>query len=144
MSTASITTDINIGPFKIPSNGQNMIMNNYAQRNNLVVELAIPEPLMSNALATVQWLHNERKLSKIILSSIHQLPTKQDRIDELLKNMEDVEFHFALEGISGKGKGFLLETIKEAKMFMNAQTIDSTKTTWSNLYEMMTKNNKQL
>ena len=139
MTTAIITTDINIGPFRIPSNGQSMIMNNYAERNNLVVELAIPEPMMSNALATVQWLHKERKLSKVILSSIHQLPIKQDRIEELLKNMEDVEFHFALEGISGKGRGFLLETIKEAKMFMKAQTIDSTKTTWSDLYKVMTK-----
>ena len=136
MTTATITTDINIGPFRIPSNGQNMIMNNYAERNNLVVELAIPEPMMSNALATVQWLHKERKLSKVILSSIHQLPIKQDRIEELLKNMEDVEFHFALEGISGKGRGFLMETIKEATMFMNAQTIDSTKTTWSELYKL--------
>ena len=142
MITATITTDINIGPFRIPSNGQNMIMNNYAERNNLVVEIVIPEPMMSNALGTVQWLHKERKLSKVILSSIHQLPIKQDRIEELLKNMEDVEFHFALEGISGKGRGFLLETIKEAKMFMKAQTIDSTKTTWSDLYTMMTKNKK--
>ena len=142
MTTATITTDKNIGPFKIPSNGQSMIMNNYAERNNLVVELAIPEPMMSKALATAQWLHKERKLSKVILSSIHQLPIKQDRIEELLKNMEDVEFHFALEGISGKGRGFLLETIKEAKMFMKAQTIDSTKTTWSDLYTIMTKNKK--
>ena len=142
MTTATITTDINIGPFRIPSNGQNMIMNNYAERNNLAVEIVIPEPMMSNALATVQWLHKDRKLSKVILSSIHQLPIKQDRIEELLKNMEDVEFHFALEGISGKGRGFLLETIKEAKMFMKAQTIDSTKTTWSDLYTMMTKNKK--
>ena len=139
MTTATITTDINIGPFRIPSNGQSMIMNNYAERNNLVVELAIPEPLMSNALATVQWLHKERKLSKVILSSIHQLPIKQDRIEELLKNMEDVEFHFALEGISGKGRGFLLETIKEAAMFMKAQTIDSTKTTWLELYKLKLK-----
>ena len=143
MTTAIITTDINIGPFRIPSNGQSMIMNNYAERNNLVVELAIPEPLMSNALATVQWLHKERKLSKVILSSIHQLPIKQDRIEELLKNMEDVEFHFALEGISGKGRSFLLETIKEAKMFMKSQTIDSTKTTWSDLYKVMIKNKKR-
>ena len=139
MTTATITTDINIGPFKIPSNGQNMIMNNYAERNNLAVEIVIPEPMMSNALALAQWLHEERKLSKVILSSIHQLPIKQDRIEELLKNMEDVEFHFALEGISGKGRGFLLETIKEAKMFMKAQTIDSTKTTWLDLYKVMTK-----
>ena len=143
MTTATITTDINIGPFKIPSNGQNMIMNNYAERNNLAVEIVIPEPMMSNALATVQWLHTERKLSKVILSSIHQLPIKQDRIEELLKNMEDVEFHFAIEGISGKGRGFLLETIKEAKMFMKAQTIDSTKTTWSDLYKVMIKNKKR-
>ena len=143
MTTATIATDINIGPFKIPSNGQNMIMNNYAERNNLAVEIVIPEPMMSNALALAQWLHKERKLSKVILSSIHQLPIKQDRIEELLKNMEDVEFHFALEGISGKGRGFLLETIKEAKMFMKSQTIDSTKTTWSDLYKVMIKNKKR-
>ena len=31
--------------------------------------------------------------------------------------MNDVEFHFALEGISGKGKHFLLSCIKEVKMF---------------------------
>ena len=143
MTIASVTTDINIGPFRIPSNGQNMIMNNYAERNNLAVELAIPEPLMSNAFATVIWLHKEKKLSKVILSSIHQLPTKQNRIEELLKNMEDVEFHFALEGISGKGRDFLLETIKEAKMFMKAQTIDSTKTTWSDLFRDMIKNKRR-
>ena len=136
MSTATITTDINIGPFKIPANGQNMIMNNYASRNNLVVEVIIPEPLMSNALATTQWLHKEKKLDKVILCTIHQLPVKQDRIDKLLNNMEDVEFHFALEGICGKGRNFLLECIKEAKMFMNAKTIDSTKTTWSKLFKM--------
>ena len=136
MSTATITTDINIGPFKIPSNGQNMIINNYAERNNLVVELVIPEPMMSNALATAQWLHKDKKLNKVILCSIHQLPKKEDRIDKLLNNMEDVEFHFALEGICGRGKKFLLECIKEAKMFMNAKTIDSTKTTWLELYKM--------
>ena len=137
MSTATITTDINIGPFKIPSNGQNMIINNYAERNNLVVELVIPEPMMSNALATAQWLHKDNKLNKVILCSIHQLPKKEDRIDKLLNNMEDVEFHFALEGICGRGKKFLLECIKEAKMFMNAKTIDSTKTTWLELHKMM-------
>ena len=136
MSTAIISTDINIGPFKIRSNGQNMIMNSYAERNNLVVEVVIPEPMMSNALATAQWLHNSRKLNKVILCSIHQLPVKQDRIDKLLNNMEDVEFHFALEGISGKGRNFLLERIKEAKKFMNAKTIDSTKTTWLELYKL--------
>jgi len=142
MTVATITTDVNIGPFRIPSNGQNMIMNNYAERNNLVVELVIPEPMMSNALETVQWIHNERNLSKVILCSFHQLPKDENRIEQLLQNMEDVEFHFALEGVSGKGKKFLLETINEAKMFMNAQLIDSTKISWTELFEMMKKNHK--
>ena len=139
MTTAIVPTDINVGPFKIPANGQNMIMNNYAERNNLVVEVIIPEPLMSNALATAQWVHNDKKLNRVILCSIHQLPTKQDQIDELLNSMEDVEFHFALECIFGKGRNFLLERIKEAKMFMNAKTIDSTKTTWLELYKLKQK-----
>ena len=137
MTVATITTDINIGPFKIPSNGQNMIMNNYAQRNNLTVELVIPEPMMSQALATVQWIHKERKLTKVILSSIHQLPVEGDRINELLQNMKDVEFHFALEGISGKGKTFLMKIVKEAKIFMNSQDIESTKTNWLDLHKTM-------
>ena len=139
MTTATITTDINIGPFKIPSNGQNMIMNNYAERHKLIVELVIPEPMMSNALATAQWLHKERKLSKVILCSIHQLPTSQNRIKTLIKNLENVEFHFALEGINGNGKIFLLNCIKEAEMFSRAKTIDSTKTTWLDLHKMMQK-----
>lgn len=140
MTTATVTTDVNIGPFKIPSNGQNMIMNNYAQRNNIVIELVIPEPMKSNALATLQWLHNERKLSKVILCSIHQLPNKDSNVEELLKNMRDVEFHFALEGINGKGKKFLIDSINEAKKFMQAESIDSTQNTWLDLFEMMKKN----
>ena len=142
MTVATITTDVNIGPFKIPSNGQNMIMNNYAERNNLLVELVIPEPIMSNALETVQWLHNENKLSKVILCSFHQLPKDENRIEKLLKNMDKVEFHFALEGISGMGKKFLLDSINEARLFMNAANIDSTKSSWTELFEMMKTNNK--
>ncbi len=76
MTTATITTDINIGPFKIPSNGQNMIMNNYVERNNLLVELIVPEPMMSNALATVQWIHKKRKLSKVKQSRVKQSKVK--------------------------------------------------------------------
>ena len=139
MSTATITTDINIGPFKIPSNGQNMIMNNYADRNNLTVQTVIPEPMKSNALATTLWLHKSKKFKKIILCSIHQLPNNKININKIINNLSDVEFHFALEGISGKGKKFLINCSKEAKMFMNAKTIDSSKITWSELYKMMTK-----
>ena len=136
MTIAIINTDMNIGPFKIPSNGQNMILNNYADRNKILVEEIIPEPFMSNALATTQWVHKKKKLKKVILCSIHQLPQKQKRIEDLINTMDDVEFHFALESISGKGSKFLLDCIKEAKMFMNAKTIDSTKTTWLELYKL--------
>jgi hypothetical protein len=139
MTIATATTDLNIGPYKIPSNGQNMIMNNYAHRNNLIIELVIPEPMMSNELATVQWLQKDYKISKLILCSIYQLPFKQERIDQLLNNMNDIEFHFALEGMSGKGRDFLLSCIKEVKMFQNTKIIDSKNTSWSKLYEM-TKN----
>ena len=139
MTTAIINTDMNIGPFKIPGNGQNMILNNYAERNKIIVEEIIPEPFMSNALATTQWVHKKKKLKKVILCSIHQLPQKQKRIEDLINTMVDVEFHFALESISGKGSKFLLDCIKEAKMFMNAKTIDSTKTTWLELYKLKQK-----
>tara|TARA_Y100001970_G_scaffold294347_1_gene451161 strand:- start:19845 stop:20273 length:429 start_codon:yes stop_codon:yes gene_type:complete len=142
MTIAIINTDMNIGPFKIPGNGQNMILNNYAERNNIVVEEIIPEPFMSNALVTTQWTHKKKKLKKVILCSIHQLPQRQNRIDDLINNMEDVEFHFALEAISGKGKKFLLDCIQEAKIFRKAEIIDSTKTTWSELYNLKVKNNK--
>ena len=50
--------------------------------------------------------------------------------------MENVEFHFALESIFGKGRKFLLDCIKEAKIFREAKIIDSTKTTWSELYKL--------
>ncbi|OUX36493.1 MAG: hypothetical protein CBE33_05740 [Candidatus Pelagibacter sp. TMED273] len=136
MTIATVTTDINIGPFKIPSNGQNMIMNNYVNRNNLIVELVIPEPMMSNALETVQWLHKENKFTKIILTSIHQLPKEKKRLDKFINNMFDVEFHFALEGIYGKGKNFLQKVIEEVKIFDEAKYIDSLKTNWIELYEL--------
>ena len=124
MTIATVTTDINIGPFKIPANAQNMIMNNYAQRNNLPVELVIPEPFKSNALVTLQWLNKDIKFTKIILSSIYQLPRKKKWIDDFIINFKKVEFHFALEGMHGKGKKFLLKCIDEVSKFEKAQIIN--------------------
>ena len=62
MTVAIINTDMNFGPFRIPGNGQNMILNNYAERNNIRVEEIIPEPFMSTALATTQWMHKKKKI----------------------------------------------------------------------------------
>ena len=139
MTIAIINTDMNIGPFKIPGNGQNMILNNYAERNGFVVEAIIPEPFMSTSLATTQWVHKKKKLKKVILCSIYQLPQKKKRVDGLIKNMNKVEFHFALENIFGKGKKFLKSCIKEAKIFKSAKVIDSTKTSWSKLNKLILK-----
>lgn len=142
MTIAIINTDMNIGPFKIPGNGQNMILNNYAERNKLAVEEIIPEPFKSNALATTQWMHKKKKLKIIILCSIHQLPQDEKRCKNLFNSMGDVEFHFALENIYGTGKEFLKECIKEAKIFQEAEIIDSSKVTWSELYDLKIEREK--
>ncbi len=139
MTIAIVNTDMNIGPFKIPGNGQNMILNNYAERNKLAVEEIIPEPFKSNELATTQWVHKKKKLKKVILCSIHQLPQKKNRVDDLIRNMNKVEFHFALENIFGKGKIFLQNCIKEAEIFKKAKIIDSKNISWTELYEMKNK-----
>ena len=143
MTIAIINTDMNIGPFKIPGNGQNMILNNYAERNKIIIEEIIPEPFMSNALATTQWVHKKKKLKKVILCSIHQLPQDQNRINDFLNSMENVEFHFVLENIFGTGRQFLKDCIKEAKVFKEAEIIDSSKTTWSDLYKLKLEKEKK-
>ena len=141
MSIATVTTDINIGPFKIPSNGQNMIMNNYAQRKNIKVEFVIPEPMMSDQLTTTQWCHKDYGFSNVILCSIHQLPKEETHLKDIINNMSEVEFHFALEGISGIGNFFLLNCSKEAKIFLNAEKLDSLKTDWLGLYKLFKSKN---
>ena len=142
MTVAIINTDMNIGPFKIPGNGQNMILNFYAERNGISVEEIIPEPFKSPDLATTLWTHKRKKLTKVILCSIHQLPQEKKRINKLLEKMKNVEFHFALEGISGKGKSFLNECISEAKIFKNAKVLDSSNTSWTKLYNLLKKSKK--
>ena len=139
MTVATVTTDINIGPFKIPSNGQNMIMNNYANRKKLIVELVIPEPMMSNDLATTQWLHKEYKFKHIILTSIHQLPQNKSKIKNLINKLSKVTFHFALEGLSGSGKIFLNHCCKEARIFKNVPELKNENLDWIKLHKLMKK-----
>ena len=136
MTTATVTTDIHIGHLIIPSNGQNMIMNDYARRNNISVEFVIPEPIMSNQLATTLWCHEDYNFSHIVLCSIHQLPKDKKKIENFIKKTKDVEFHFALEGIKGKGEFFLNNCFKEAEVFYKAKKIDSLKTDWIELYKL--------
>lgn len=139
MTIASVTTDMNFGPFKIPSNAQNMIMNNYAQRNKLSIEIVIPEPIISDQLATTIWLHQEFNFKKIILCSIHQLPQKKPHLKSLIKQMKDVEFYFAIEGLRGKGNNFIKNVSDESKIFQNCNIIDTNNTSWSKLYKNFIK-----
>ena len=134
MTIAIINTDMNIGPFKIPGNGQNMILNNYAERNKIIVEEIIPEPFMSNALATTQWVHKKKKLKKVILCSIHQLPQEKERIDDLIGKPAYKEWSKYISNVATQvGYKFL--------NFLGAEdAIDSTKTTWSELYKLKQKN----
>ena len=134
MTTASVTTDINMGPYKIPSNAQNMIMNNFAERNGLKVELVIPEPIMSDQLGTTQWLHNDFKFNNLILCSIHQLPKKKIHQKNIITNLSGVNFNFAIEGLIGNSNSFLEKCFDEATYFNNAEIIDTNKTNWLELY----------
>ena len=136
MSVATVTTDIQIGPYKIPSNGQNMIMNNYAVRKNLKVSFVIPEPIKSDQLATIQWCHKDYNFSKIKLFSIYQLPRNINKLNELILNMEKVEFHFALEGICGKGKNFLHSCYEEVKIFESTKKIEEKESDWLKLFNL--------
>jgi len=142
MTIGTVTTDIHIGPFIIPSNAQNMIMNNYADRNKLLVELVIPEPMKSNALATLQWIHQQKKFSKVILCSIHQIPREKKNLEKFLKNMQDVEFHFAIEGVKGKGSKFINEITKEAEIFSKAKILSSKKISWTGLNKILIDDEK--
>ena len=134
MTIGTVTTDIHIGPFIIPSNAQNMIMNNFAERNSLKVELVIPEPIMSDQLGTTQWLHKEFKFNNIILCSIHQLPKKEIHQKNIINNLVGVNFNFAIEGLVGNSIDFLQKCFDEAKYFNNAEIIDTNETNWIELY----------
>lgn len=137
MTTASVTTDINFGPYIIPSNAQNMIMNNFADRKGLKLEVVIPEPIMSDQLGTTQWLNKDFKFKNIILCSIHQLPQKKIYLNKIIKNLGKARFHFAIEGLSGRGHLFLNECRKEANFFDKAKVINSKQTNWIKLYKKL-------
>jgi hypothetical protein len=62
-------------------------------------------------------------------------------IEIFVDNMKDVEFHFALEGIKGKGKRFLQNCFKELKIFKQTNLIKEKNNSWSRLYRL--KNNKK-
>ena len=134
MTVASVTTDINMGPFIIPSNAQNMIMNNFAQRSNRKIELVIPEPVLSDKLLTTQWLHEQFKFTAVFLCSIHQLPKNGKCLEYFCKNMRDTEFFFAIEGEVGTGEAFLRACAQERDIFYSAKSVDQQNADWLDLY----------
>ena len=137
MSIASVTTDINMGPYKIPSNAQNMVMNNFAQRMNKKIEIVIPEPIFSDKFATTQSLHEEFCFTDIFLCSIYQLPKQEVDWHKLLGNLPGVEFYFAIEGMKGNGAEFLKDCVKERDLFEQMEVIPQSETNWLDLYQRL-------
>lgn len=136
MTVASVTTDINFGPYVIPSNAQNMIMNNYAFRRGLSVEVVVPEPILSFSYATSSWLHDQFNFSDIILVSLHQLPKSKDDIEFFRDSFSGCRFHFALEGEEGVVCSELPRWLCEIGHFRNAGNISIKNTSWSQIYHM--------
>jgi len=134
VTVASVTTDIAMGPFLIPSNAQNMIMNSFAQRCNKKIEIVIPEPILSDQLLTTQWLHEEFRFESIFFSSIHQLPKARPHLEKLCQNMFDTQFFFAIEGEIGIGSEFLRSCALERDIFSGAKTIDQASADWLDFY----------
>jgi len=121
MVTAIVTTDPVFGPWNIPSRGQNMIMNFYAQSKGIPVDTIIPEPLFSKSLTTTRWVKKNKGLDRVLLCSIHQLTVEVT--EELIRDLSDVEVHFCLEDLSGKGGQFLEGVFSELKAFQETGVI---------------------
>ena len=73
--------------------------------------------MKSNSLATLLWIHEERRLTNVILCSIYQLPQNKIDFKKLVSKMNNIKFHFAIEGINGNGELFLNEIFEEVKYF---------------------------
>ena len=118
-----------------------MIMNNYADRFKLKVEIVIPEPIMSNQLGTTQWLSKEFNFENIILCSIHQLPDNEKYLSKIITNLGTANFNFAIEGLKGKGEKFL-KTAPKKQNILVTQKLLIQKTNWIELYNKFKKIHK--
>ena len=115
-----------------------MIANHYVQQHNVKVDLVIPEPLFSNLLSTTRWSKENKGLTCVILISIHQLPQSNDVFEEFLDDMVEIEFHFCLEVLSGKGRLFLSQMIEEARIFQEAKIIKYNQvTSYQDLFNLL-------
>ena len=137
MTIASITTDINFGPYIIPSNAQNMIMNFYAIRNKLSIELVIPEPIFSYQYATTLWLHKQYNFTELLLCSIHQLPREINHMKDLVTSIPNVKLHFVLEGESGILNEKFNYWSEQVEVFDACDTLNGKDIGWLGMYNFM-------
>ena len=125
MSIAIISGQIKFGPWVVPHRAQNTVSNNYAKTHGIIVDTVIPEPIFSNLFENTLWLRKHWDLKTIILYSILQLPNRDKDIRRFTDKMADIEIHFAMEGLSGKGRKFLEKTFKEASIFLSVEVIEA-------------------
>ena len=127
MIIANVAGDPKIGPWIIPQRAQNMITGFYAKQNGLNIGTNIPEPLFSTSLITTCLTRKKTGFDCLILCSIHQLPRQGSGLNAFLDVMGDVVLHFALEGISGCGRDFVIQMAEEAEVFNATDALDVTK-----------------
>ena len=125
MNAVIIAGDVKFGPWIIPHRAQNSVSNAYATTHGIIVDTFVPEPIFSNLFDTTLWLRRNWNFKAVIICSILQLPKRDKDITRFIEQMADIEIHFAMEGLSGKGKSFLERIFKEASLFLSAGVIEA-------------------
>jgi sporadic carbohydrate cluster protein (TIGR04323 family) len=124
MRAVIISGDAKFGPWIIPQRAQNAVSNAYAVTHGIIVDTFIPEPVFSNLFDTTLWLRKNWDFKAVIICSIFQLPNRDKDITRFIDEMADIEIHFAMEALSGKGKTFLESVFKELSLFLSVEVIE--------------------
>jgi sporadic carbohydrate cluster protein (TIGR04323 family) len=100
MSIITVLTGVNMLPWKIPQRAQQVIINDYLNKNSLFPDIIFSEGLFDEHFSRLTMMLEERKDIKIIvLTSIFQIPKSRSGID-IFKGLADAyEIRFALENV---------------------------------------------
>ena len=99
----------------------------------------MPEPIGSRSMATTIWLSRDFDFTHVFLCSIYQIPPREDNLRELLRNIPNAEFFFAIEGLTGTGLQFLSECLEEVEALEKKTRLESANVRWSVLNEQFKK-----
>ena len=63
------------------------------------------------------------------------MPKNKKKLNDMIKYMKKIKFHFVIEGINGSGEKFLKNCYKEAKIFQNMKIEEARNKSWLELYK---------